>query len=254
MSTVEKLPRSIKPPVLVLGATDGLGVGLVEAGLEAGYPVLGVGSDREQLDALRERFADKGRISTLQGSVMTDADAALLAKALLELPIKPVVAIINLHVTCERGRLLDHDAGFLQRILNQEVLPHMHAARHLLPLLGESGRCARFLVMGGPNADTSWVGYGHHSIAAAATRMLVRALRRETEDSPVRVQQLAIGKPVRTEHNARCACPEWPDALSIGRYAMRLLADSDTADAVVRYESTIGEADVDMEQDQTISR
>ena len=254
MSIVEKIPSSIKAPVLVLGATDGLGLGLVEAGLEAGYPVLGVGSDREQLDGLRERFAGRGKVSTLQGSIMTDADAALLAKSLRELPTKPLVAIVNLHVTCERGRLLEHDADFLERILKREVIPHMHAARHLLPLLAESGRCARYLVMGGPNADTSWVGYGHHSIAAAATRMLVRALRRDTEDSPVRVQQLAIGRPVRTEHNARCACPEWPDALTVGRYAVKMLAGGDTTDAVVRFESTFDESGVDMEHGQTISR
>jgi NAD(P)-dependent dehydrogenase (short-subunit alcohol dehydrogenase family) len=251
---VEKIPSSLKVPVLVLGATDGLGLGLVEAVLEAGYPVLGVSSDREQLEGLRERFADRGKVSALPGSVMTDADAALLARSLRELPIKPLVAIVNLHVTCERGRLLEHDAGFLERILTQEVVPHMHAARHLLPLLAESGRCARYLVMGGPNADTSWVGYGHHSIAAAATRMLVRALRRETEDGPVRVQQLAIGRPIRTEHNARCACPEWPDALTVGRYAVKLLAGSDTADAVIRFGSTFGESGVDTGHGQTISK
>jgi NAD(P)-dependent dehydrogenase (short-subunit alcohol dehydrogenase family) len=254
MTSVEKLPPSIKPLVLVLGATDGLGIGLVEACLEAGYPVLGVGSDSEELEAVRMRFAARGKVTTLNGSVFSDEEAASLAASLRELPTKPLVAVVNLHVTCRRGRLLEHDAGFLEQVLKQEVIPHMHAARHLLPLLAESGRCARYLVMGGPNADTSWVGYGHHSIAAAATRMLVRALRRETEDSPVRVQQLAIDRPVRTEQNARCACPEWPDALAVGRYAVRLLADRDTSDAVVRFESTFSGSGVDLEPGQTIRR
>jgi NAD(P)-dependent dehydrogenase (short-subunit alcohol dehydrogenase family) len=254
MTTIEKLPPPIKPPVLVLGATDGLGIGLVEACLEARYPVLGVGDDREELDAVRERFAARGTITALEGSVYTDEEAASLAASLRALPAHPLVAIVNLHVTCRRGRLLEHDAGFLESVLKQEVLPQMHAARHLLPLLAESGRCARYLVMGGPNADTSWVGYGHHSIAAAATRMLVRALRRETEDSTVRVQQLAIDRPVRTEQNARCACPEWPGALAVGRYAVKVLAGSDTSDAVVRFESTFDESGVDIEPGQTISR
>jgi NAD(P)-dependent dehydrogenase (short-subunit alcohol dehydrogenase family) len=253
MSTVEKLPCSIKSPVLVLGATDGLGLGLVEAGLEGGYPVLAIGEDRELLEGLRERFAGRGRLTTLHGSVQTNADAAVLAGSLREQPVTPVVAIVNIHVTCERGRLLEHDAEFLERVLHREVIPQMNAARHLLPLLAESGRCARYLVMGGPNADTSWVGYGHHSVAAAATRMLVRALRRETEDSPVRVQQLVVGKPIRTEQNARCACPEWPDALAVGRYAVRVLTDSDTSDAVVRFQSAFPESVVDFEQGRTIS-
>jgi len=253
MSTVEKISRSIKSPVLVLGAADGLGLGLVEAGLEAGYPVLAADDDRELLEGLRERFAGRGRLSTLQGSVRTNADAAVLAGSLREQPVTPVAAIVNIAVTCERGRLLEHDAEFLERVLHREVVPQMNAARHLLPLLAESGRCARYLVMGGPNADTSWVGYGHHSVAAAATRMLVRALRRETEDSPVRVQQLVVGKPVRTEQNARCACPEWPDALTVGRYAVKVLTDSDTSDAVVRFQSDFQEAPVDFGRGRTIN-
>src|SRR5690606_10483636 len=254
MSTVEHISRSIKPPVLVLGATDGLGLGLVEAGLEAGYPIIAVSDDREQLDGLRSRFSDRGKISTITGSVETENAAGQLARALRELPVPPVVAVVNLRVQCERGRLLEQEADFLELVLQREVIPHMNAARHLLGLLAESGRCARYLVMGGPHADTSWVGYGHHSIAAAATRMLVRALRRDTEDSPVRVQQLVVGKPVRTEQNARCACPEWPDALAVGRYAVKMLASSDATDAVVRFDSTNSSPPVDSGAGQTISR
>ena len=254
MSTVEQISRSIKPPVLVLGATDGLGLGLVEAGLEAGYPVIAVSDDREQLEALKSRFAHRGKLTALSGSVETDSEARSLVESLRDLPLPPVVAIVNLRVQCERGRLLEQDADFLEAILQREVIPHMNAARHLLGVLGQSGRCARYLVMGGPHADTSWVGYGHHSIAAAATRMLVRALRRETEDSPVRVQQLVVGKPVRTEQNARCACPEWPDALAVGRYAVKVLASGDTKDAVLRFESANDSSAVDPEASQTISR
>lgn len=252
MTTIEKMPYAIKPPVLVLGATDGLGVGLVEAGLEAGYPILAVDDDRDRLDALVERFGTRGQLSTITGGVRSDADAATLAKSLRDRPVPPLVAIVNLHIDCARGRLLEHDPDFLERTLQREVLPHMHAARHLLPLLGASGRCARYLVVGGPHAETSWLGYGHHSVAAAATRMLVQSLRREADGSPVRVQQLVVGKPVRTEENAKCACPEWPDALSVGRYAVKILSGNDVVEAIVRFESATG--DVDIEPGRTISR
>ena len=253
MSTIESMPRSIKSPVLVLGATDGLGLGLVEAVLEAGYPAVGVDDDAGALDGLRERFAAYGKLATFPGSTGSDADAANLVHRLRELPVQPLAAIVNLPVTCERGLLLEHDSGFLERILHREVIPQLTAARHLLPLLAESGRVARYLVIGGPNADTSWVGYGHHSIAAAATRMLVRALRRETSESPVRVQQLVIGKPVRTEANAHRACPEWPDALSVGRHAARMLAGGDTSEAVVRFEPAAERPAVEIARGRTIS-
>lgn len=254
MRSFGKIPRSLMSPVLVLGATDGLGIGLVEAVLEAGLPVLGVDNDAARLDALRERFTDRGTISTLPGSVTCDESAAALASALRELPQVPLATIVNLHVSCVRGRLLDKDGDFLERRLKEEVLPHMHAARHLLPLLAERGRCARYLVMGGPNADTSWLGYGHHSVAAAATRMLVQVLHREASGTPARVQQLVVGKPVRTEDNAHCACPEWPDALSVGRYAVKVLSSTDSADAIVRFDPASSEAHVDIGSSQTITR
>ncbi|MGH8167977.1 MAG: SDR family NAD(P)-dependent oxidoreductase [Woeseiaceae bacterium] len=257
MSTIEKIPQktphSLKPPVLLLGA-DGLGIGSAEAVLEAGDPVLAVEGSGEQLDALRERFTGRGKVATLQGSVTSDAEAAALVRSVRMLPAIPLVGIVNLHVTCARGRLLEQEAGLLERALEEELMPQVHAARHLIPLLAESGRCARYMVLGGPNADTSWLGYGHHSVAAAATRMLMRTLRHEAVDTSVRVQQLVIGKPVRTEDNARCACPEWPDALSVGRYAVKVLASNDTSDAVVRFDSAFNDANVDFGRGQAITR
>jgi NAD(P)-dependent dehydrogenase (short-subunit alcohol dehydrogenase family) len=254
MTVVERIPDPIKPPVLVLGATDGLGVGLVEAALEAGYPVLAVGDDLEQLDLIRERFARRGKVTVIKGSVDSDSKAATLVCTLRDLTHPPLVAVINLHVDRQRARLTEQNADFLESTFQKEVIPHMHAARHLLPLLAESGRCARYLVIGGPNADTSWLGYGHHSVAAAATRMLVQVLRREMTDTPVRVQQLVVGTPVRTEANARCACPEWPDALSVGRYMVHVLTSADTSDAVVRFDSAFGAPGVDIGISRTITR
>lgn len=224
----------MKPPVLVLGATGGLGIGLVDALLEAGHPALAVGDDPEQLDVLIRRFNGPGQLKTLLGSVADDGQAAALAQAVRKLPRPPLAAIVSLKCSFERGRLLDQPADFLEGKLRAGVLAHLHAARHLIPLLAESGRCARYLVIGGPFADAPWLGYGHLSVAAAAARMLTQVLRQETADTPVRVQQLVVGSPVRTEDNARCACPEWLDALTVGRHAVAVLDRDDATDTFIR--------------------
>lgn len=224
----------MKPPVLVLGATGGLGIGLVEALVEADQPALVVGDDRAQLDALTRRFGGRGQLEPLLGSVAGDGEAAALAQAVRKLPKSPLAAIVSLKPSFERGRLLDQPADFLESKLRADVIAHLHAARHLIPLLAESGRCARYLVIGGPFADAPWLGYGHLSVAAAASRMLVQVLRQETADTPVRVQQLVVGSPVRTEENLRCACPEWPDALTVGRHAVAVLERDDAADTFIR--------------------
>jgi NAD(P)-dependent dehydrogenase (short-subunit alcohol dehydrogenase family) len=230
----------MKSPVLVLDAAGSFGASLVQAQLEAGRPVVAVGEEVQALRQLTERFAGRGRLVTLVGSAHDDAAAADLALALRELPSPPLNALINLQKSCTRGRLLDQAPGFLEHTLRVELFPHLHAARHLLPLLGASGRCARYLIVGAPYAGTSWLGYGHYSIAAAAIRMLVQVLRQETMDSSVRVQQLTIDAPVRTDENRQCACAGWPDGLAVARHAAAVLDAPDDAAVFIPFDSRHG--------------
>lgn len=230
----------MKPPVLVLGAAGGFGASLVEALLETNKPVVAVGAERDALDKLAERFAGRGRLTTIAGSVDGDERAGALADTLRALPAPPLHALVNLQKSCERGRLLDQAPDFLERKLREELFPHLHAARHLLPVLGASGRCARYLVVGMPYAGTPWLGYGHYSIAAAAARMLIQVLRQEADDTPVRVQQLVLDAPVRTEDNVHCACPGWPDALAVARHAAAVLAAPDDTATFIPFDPNRG--------------
>lgn len=227
-------------PVLVLGAAGSFGANLVQAILGTDRPVVAVAPRRTDLEALVPRLPEGARVTTLVGSVENDGCARDLADALRALPQPPLQALVNLQQTCERGRLLDQAPGFLEHILHKELLPHLHAARHLLPLLGASGRCARYLVVGMPYAGTPWAGYGHYSVAAAAMRMLIQVLRQETSDGPVRVQQLVIGAPVRTEENTHCACEAWPDALAVARHAARVLTSAEDTAAFIEFASESG--------------
>jgi NAD(P)-dependent dehydrogenase (short-subunit alcohol dehydrogenase family) len=231
----------VNPPVLVLGAGDTFGIELVEALLADGRQVIAVRLSDEtaasNLAAHEAKRVRRTRTPVLEGSVRTDEDAAVLAAALARLPVPPLQAVVNLPLTCERGRLLEQPAGFLERILHGDLFPQVHAARHLLPLLAASGRCARYLIVGMPYAGTPWAGYGHYSVVAAATRMLVQVLRQETADTAVRVQQLVIGAPVRTPENAHCACDAWPDAADVARHAASVLADSDDSAIFVDYQA-----------------
>ncbi|MGH6884494.1 MAG: hypothetical protein ACREGK_00270, partial [Geminicoccales bacterium] len=185
--------------------------------------------------ALLAHFDGRGSLTTVEGSVSDDPSAAALAQAVRELPRPPVAVIVSVMGPIERGRLLDQPADFLGRKLRQDVAVHLHAARHLLPELAAIGRPSRYLVIGGPCGDAPWSSYGHLSVAAAALRMLVQVLRAETNGAPVRVQQLYVESPVRTIRNRTCACPEWPDALSVGRRAVDLLEESESTETIVRY-------------------
>lgn len=224
----------MKAPLAVLGATGGIGRGVVQAAVEDGRPVIAIARDRDRLEALRQRHP-QADLTLLPGAIAADADGAALAAALRRLrrPLAGVVATIC--GAAESGRLLDQPAAFLRRKLDEDLLPHLAAARHLLPLLAEADRGGSYVLIGGPGDEHPWAGYGHRSIGAAALRMLARVLHDEARALSVRVQLLAVETPVRTERNSDCACPEWPCALAVGRRALGLLDRTEPAHAVVTY-------------------
>ena len=212
----------MKAPLVVLGATGGVGRGVVQAAIDSGRPVIAVARRSSELKALKAGYPHAD-LTTIAGSVSSDAAGAKLARALGKLgrPLAGVVAAVC--GGAERGRLLDNPADFLRRKLDEDLLPHLAAARHLLPLLAEYDRGGTYVLIGGPGSEHPWAGYGHRSIGAAALRMLARVLHDEARQLAVRVQLLAVDSPVCTEFNQRHSCPEWPSALSVGQRAMALI-------------------------------
>ncbi|HEY5804722.1 MAG TPA: SDR family oxidoreductase [Lysobacter sp.] len=235
-------PSAARTPVVVLGATGGVGRGVVEAALAAGRPVIAVARDKAGLQCLKAHHA-KADLSVLPGSISSDADGERLAKALAKLgrPIGGVIAAVS--GSTGRGRLLDHPAAYLRQRLDEDLLPHLAAARHLLPLLANRG--GTYVLIGGPGAEQPWAGYGHRSIATAALRMLARVLHEEARSIGVRVQLLSIDSPVSTELNREHACPQWPSAIAVGQRALALVEPVGTAvaaQAVVRYADVVPHA------------
>lgn len=212
----------MKAPLVVLGATGGIGRGVVRAAIDSGRPVVAVARQASELKALKAGYPHAD-LTTIAGSVANDAAGAKLARALRKLgrPLAGVVAAVC--GNAERGRLLDNPAEFLRRKLDEDLLPHLAAARHLLPLLAEYDRGGTYVLIGGPGSEHPWAGYGHRSIGAAALRMLARVLHEEARTIGVRVQLLAIDSPVCTELNRANACEQWPSALSVGQRALALI-------------------------------
>jgi NAD(P)-dependent dehydrogenase (short-subunit alcohol dehydrogenase family) len=223
--------------LLVLGASGCLGGALVASALEAGRPVIAIGRDTETLDALQTQHAGAPLV-TLAASVASDTEAADLARRVraLEWPVAGAIAAIR--GAPVRGRLLDQPGDVLRRRIDEDLLPHLFAARHLLPMLSPQARGA-YVLIGGPGADYPWAGYGHDSIAAAALRMLARVLHDEARALGVHVHLLGVDAPLRTPGNLRHACPEWPSLGAVARRAVSMAtAPVAVTDAVVRFGAT----------------
>ncbi|MBW8823396.1 MAG: SDR family oxidoreductase [Xanthomonadales bacterium] len=212
----------MKPAILVLGATGTVGRATVKAAVDAGWSVVAVARDVRGLKALEVQFPD-ANLRTIDASLASDAGALALVASLREIaqPFLGVVAALGAGGV--RGRLIDHSSEELRRSFDDAVLPHLVAARHLLPWLAESGRNCGYVMIGGPGGQNPWAGYGHRSISAAALRMLARVLHDEARTHAVRLQLLEVESPARTDANQKHACQGWPCVDHIGRKALELL-------------------------------
>jgi hypothetical protein len=192
---------TIEAPVAVVGAVGTIGKAVIDALGIAGRPVL-----------------------AHSGVVRTDADAARLAADLraTDRPLAGVVVAIP--PGDGRGRVLDRSSDELRECLDATLLPQLAIARHLIPLLAESGRNGTYVVLGGPGSEAPWAGHGHRSIAMAALRMLAQVLHDEARALDVRVHLLSIDSPVRLgDQPSVHECPEWPTAPGIGRRVVQLI-------------------------------
>ena len=224
-------------PLLILEATTPIGRALVDQALRQGRAVVAAALDDAGLRELHaaHRRAD---LTVLPGAANDATSAAALVADLRELG-RPLAGVIAAYC-CEprRGRLLDMGDEVLAELVREEMLPHLAAARALVPLLAEGGRNGAYLVIGGPGSEQPWAGYGLRSVAGAANRMLLRVLHDEARALSVRVQLLAVEMPTRTDDNAERACAQWPTAQAIAERALALAdpqRQREPAEAVVRY-------------------
>lgn len=209
------------PALVVLGATGTVGRAVVAAAVAAAQPVIAIARSRADLRALRDAHPGAD-LQTLAGTVASDWGAAAPARRVGAggRPIGGVVAALR---ACElRARLLDAPARALRQALDDDLLPHLFAARHLLPLLRGPARPGGYVLVGGPAGDRAWAGYGHQAVAASALRMLARVLHDEAHAQGLRVQLLSVDAPVRTDANREQACSRWPAVEAVAREALAL--------------------------------
>ena len=185
----------LTPEVLVLGGTGAVGQGVVGALLEAGSPVLVVGRDPRRLAALHEQFADEPGLQTMLGSLSDDSSACVLAERVAQRP-RPLAAVIAaMGGPYNRGRVVERGGDALAAALQADLMPHVHAVRHLLPLLQDNVHARRYVMIGSPAGLKPWAGYGETSITTAALRMYAQVVHQEAQAVGVRAQMLEVCSP-----------------------------------------------------------
>ncbi|WP_146910025.1 hypothetical protein [Arenimonas daejeonensis] len=177
----------------MLDAIGEVGQAVVDALLAAHHPVIAVAPERAQLEALTRPAGNGPELVRVPGNTRTETAGAALANAvrLLRRPPGAVVAMVGGEFT--PGRLLDQPVERLRETFDEDLFPHLVAARHLLPLLAETGGPGPYLLIGGPAAESP----GPDMATCRCRRRRCACWRAPCAKKPATV---------------RCVCSSWPYA------------------------------------------
>ncbi|MGD0955598.1 MAG: SDR family oxidoreductase [Candidatus Acidiferrales bacterium] len=207
--------------VLVIGATGDVGQGIVSVLLRSGYRVIAASRGEERLRGLVQRLGFPAALRTLRGSVENEATAAALLAAIREGSDSLDAVITTVSAPRKSGVLLfDRSADDLSQVLRDNLITHFVSAKTFIPAIANGGA---YLSIGGGLADFVRPGFGHHSMAQAALRMMLRTLAVELSDRPVVVRELLIASMVNGESRRSIAQPEWVTDLDVGEHVRAIL-------------------------------
>jgi hypothetical protein len=77
--------------------------------------------------------------------------------------------------------VVDRNGDELMGAMQADLMPHVHAVRHLLPLLQDNVHARRYVMIGSPANAKPWAGYGETSITTAALRMYAQVVHQEAQ-------------------------------------------------------------------------
>jgi NAD(P)-dependent dehydrogenase (short-subunit alcohol dehydrogenase family) len=138
----------LTPEVLVLGGTGAVGQGVVGALLEAGSPVLVVGRDPGRLAALHEQFADEPGLERCWARSAMTARHGRWPNASRSARVR--WRGDRAMGGYRRGRVTVNGDDELLGAMQADLMPHVHAVRHLLPLLQDNVHARRYVMIGSP--------------------------------------------------------------------------------------------------------
>lgn len=179
--------------VLVAGGTGNVGRVIVAALLDAGARVAVPSRSTGKLDRLRaEAGSEHGeRLVGVEGNIADERNAGRLLDEITSRVGRLDAAVASLGHFVAAPSVLSAPLTDLQQALDGYLLAHFTVAGAVIPALSDTGGSYTFI--NGPLAfqpmsqDTGLV-----SIVTAAQAMLARIAVRETEDSPVRVNEVVL--------------------------------------------------------------
>jgi NAD(P)-dependent dehydrogenase (short-subunit alcohol dehydrogenase family) len=214
--------------IVVLGATGGVGEGVVDEWLRAGARVLAVSRTRAKLDQLSSRLGQPGGLALIAGAVGNEEEASALVQSVKGSSSRIDGVVASLGSWWQGPPLVRTPLADWNAVLAERLTTHFLAAKHFIPLVAETAPGGFYLSIGGATAEVAVPNSGPVSVASAAQVMLTKVLRAESRDAPVRIQELMIWTTIATRVHGGKVDPSWITPNEVGRHIVALMA-SDAA-------------------------
>jgi NAD(P)-dependent dehydrogenase (short-subunit alcohol dehydrogenase family) len=213
---------------LVAGGTGNVGRVIVKAMLDAGATVAVPSRSSVKLEQLRAEAGAgrEGRLVCVEGDISDEGETRRLLDQISSRagPLDAAVASLGRFVPAPS--VLASPASGLRRVVDDYLLAHFAVARAVIPILRERGGSYTFI--NGPLAfRPMFPGTGLVSIVTAAQAVLARVAMTETEDTPVRVNEVVVYTRFGPgDEDARQAAVQQSD---VGAYVALLAAERGAA-------------------------
>lgn len=219
--------------VLVAGGTGNVGENIVRAFLRNGATVVVPSRSAEKLQKFVKLLGDAAsdQLITVIGDVSLPEEADRIRREVVERAGKLDAVAAALGGWWQGQPLIEVPLSTWNGLLHSVLTCHFVAAQTFIPELLKTGGAYTFI--NGLSAEEPWPLAGPVSVAATGQVMLGRALARELEQSPVRVNELVLG-PVMTRARHGRGDPEWVTGEEVGEFVVRLSFESRAKGQVFR--------------------
>lgn len=209
---------------VILGASGDVGTGIAGTLLADGYRVVAVGRRMKVLRDLQVYLTAGEELTLLAGSVGTQEAASALARQIVEI-CDPDAIIATVNGNASATALLDLSLDDLEKVTEENIAPHLFAARAFIPRLKPG---ATYLGIGGGMADLIVPRMTAISMAQAAQRILYRYLAREKSFGHVNIRELLLHAMISGRTRPGTEEAHWISAEDVGRHVAAVLSDLET--------------------------
>ena len=209
---------------VVAGGTGGIGEGVVQAFLSAGYCVYVPVREKDPSERLKAFVHNPAGLRFLPADLGDDLAVLAMRDRILEEVPQIDAVVVSVGAGYWGYRLHKMPRTDWDDSIQDNLATHFNVQRVFIDQLRRQNS-GTFITLVGPEAEHIRPDAGMVSIMAAAQKMMTRVLAEESSDTSVRVHAVTVHTTIHTRSRGENTNREWITARDLGEYVAALVAE-----------------------------